>query len=97
MPNHLHGIVVIDTGHPDRSAPDTFRSPSHTLGAIIRGFKGATTRLINEWRKTPGVPIWQRSYHDRVILSHAHLEAARSYIDRNPALWRDEDHSLPDW
>lgn len=97
MPNHLHGIIAIDIGHPARTGSDEFRSPSHTLGAIIRGFKGASTRQINMLRETPGVPIWQRSYYDRVMLSHDHLEAARAYIQRNPARWRDEDHALPDW
>ncbi len=87
MPDHLHGIIAIDVGHSARSAPGAYQSPAHTVGAVVRGFKGATTRKINAWRETFGIPIWQRSYHDRVIDSHRQLEAVREYIRCNPANW----------
>ena len=65
MPNHLHGIIIIlepgrgvlPYGHP---CPE---SPSQTVGAIIRGFKAATTKRINEIRRTPDAPVWQRNYY----------------------------------
>jgi REP element-mobilizing transposase RayT len=52
MPNHIHGIVVIDDGA--RHA-----SPVHkpaTLGVIIGSFKSAVARKINILRRTPGAP-----------------------------------------
>lgn len=63
MPNHFHAIISIDykieksesdtgvlqyaqnEGNAQKSSG--FKSPSHTIGAIIRGFKGATTKRIN--------------------------------------------------
>ncbi|MDI6732861.1 MAG: hypothetical protein QME16_02885, partial [Planctomycetota bacterium] len=44
MPNHLHGIIIItktDTCRGVLQSAPTFRSPSQTIGAIIRGFKSA--------------------------------------------------------
>ncbi len=49
MPNHFHCIIQID--YPIKTKEKQqgkFRSPSHTIGAIIRGFKGATTKKIKE-------------------------------------------------
>ncbi|GET29192.1 transposase [Prolixibacter sp. SD074] len=50
MPNHMHGIISIDyqirkTGKDEIGK---FHSPSHTIGAIIRGYKGATTKRIHQ-------------------------------------------------
>lgn len=91
MPDHLHGILAIDAGHPERTAPGAMQSPAHTLGAIVRAFKTASTRAVNEWRRTPGVPLWRRSYYDQVIRDHQQLVAIRDYIRRNPERWREPE------
>jgi REP element-mobilizing transposase RayT len=49
MPNHFHAIVSIDYQIGNNNKPRTFQSPSQTIGAIIRGFKGATTKRIKEY------------------------------------------------
>ncbi|GET34162.1 hypothetical protein PbJCM13498_30250 [Prolixibacter bellariivorans] len=50
MPNHMHGIISIDyqIRKPRKDEIGKFHSPSHTIGAIIRGYKGATTRRIHQ-------------------------------------------------
>ena len=45
----------------------TFRSPSKTVGSIVRGFKAAATVRINQMRGTPGAHVWQRNYYEHVI------------------------------
>ena len=49
MPNHMHGILSIDYKLNDKGIENMgkFHSPSQTIGAIIRGYKGATTKRIN--------------------------------------------------
>ena len=49
MPNHFHCILRIDYKLSDKGRENIgkFYSPSQTIGAIIRGFKGATTKRIN--------------------------------------------------
>jgi putative transposase len=46
MPNHLHGIIHIDTQKENTNEIGKFKSPSQTIGAIIRGYKGAITKRI---------------------------------------------------
>jgi len=54
MPNHMHGIIQINFSKGNPEDTGKFKSPSETIGAIIRGFKGAATtkikNLIREYR-----------------------------------------------
>lgn len=70
------------------------QSPSQTLGAIIRGFKGAVTKKVNIWRLAPDMPLWQRNYYECIIFNKAELEAYRKYIRENPSNW-DKDEFNP--
>ena len=51
MPDHMHMIVTITTQVEKKDNDEWIhsnpKSPSHTIGAIIRGFKGASTKKIN--------------------------------------------------
>jgi putative transposase len=52
MPDHMHMIIHIDIPIIDANDPKDWKhknpkGPSQTIGAIIRGFKGATTKKIN--------------------------------------------------
>jgi putative transposase len=86
MPNHLHGILIIDEQNGVQAGlPSTFRSPTRTLGAVIRGFKGASARQINALRGTPGAPVWQRNYYEHIIRDDRDLDRIRSYIANNPS------------
>jgi REP element-mobilizing transposase RayT len=83
MPNHLHGILIINESVQSSpiiknengrgvwpytpTAERLFESPSHSLGSIIRGFKSASTKKINKILVTPGKSFWQRGYYDHII------------------------------
>jgi len=67
-----------------------------SLGSFIAGFKSAATTRINDRRDTPGAPVWQRNYHDRIIRTERHWRAARQYIRRNPAEWGGDRTHHPD-
>jgi putative transposase len=86
MPDHFHGIVRI-VGADGNPPPREFRSPSHTLGALVRGFKGAVTRRINILRGTPGQPVWQRDYYDHIIRTEREYQRLAQYIAENPKRW----------
>ncbi len=67
MPNHFHGIMIIESRDTARCVPtDEHRTfgkiQPGSLGAIIRSFKSAVTKRINEIRDKPGSPVWQRNY-----------------------------------
>ena len=106
MPNHLHGIIVIEFNNVcqktsvgaycntplqlmNRYIP---RSPTQTIGSIIRGFKSASTTKIKKYfteklnQKPPEI-IWQRNYYEHVIRNEKSLSAIQNYIINNPLKW----------
>ena len=106
MPNHFHGIVVIAepgrgvlhyapaNGQPTHTNTSKFRSPTQTIGAIIRGFKSTVTKHINELRNTPGAKIWQRNYYEHIIRHDDEFSRIREYITVNPARWEMDRENL---
>ena len=97
MPNHVHGIIVLDglsdVGAGLRPAPTIVNR--YGLPEIIRAFKAFSSRRINELRGTPGTQIWQRNYYEHVIRNEYDLSEIREYIVRNPMKW-DFDTENPD-
>jgi REP element-mobilizing transposase RayT len=100
MPNHFHGIVWILDDRNDaggrrgtaRRAPTTERFGKPVIGSIptiVRGFKSAVTKRVNEMNPLFG-PVWQRNYYERIIRSDAELDAVRKYIRDNPAKWEED-------
>jgi putative transposase len=99
MPNHVHGIlVIVDDGRGTACrAPTTeqFGNPiSGSLATIVRSFKSAVTKRINEMRDTQGANAWQRNYYEHIIRNERELERIRTYIVGNPAMW-DKDENNP--
>lgn len=94
MPNHVHGIIVIDIeqGTACRApTAEVFGRPvTASLSTIIRSFKSAASKQINEVRETPGSPVWQRGFYERVIRNERELIRFRNYIDGNPSRWADD-------
>jgi putative transposase len=87
MPNHLHGIL-----HLGGSEGETRR---HPLSEVIRAFKAYSAKRINVIRRSPGSPVWQRNFYERVIRDEAELERVRGYIVENPVRW-SVDRENPD-
>ena len=91
MPNHFHGIVIIDrSGTACRATTDERqfgKSIAGSLSTIIGSFKSAVTRSTNILRKTPGTAVWQRNFYDRIIRNDRELFNIRQYIITNPLKW----------
>jgi REP element-mobilizing transposase RayT len=83
-------------GTEENPDPPALHRPPRSLGSFVAGFKSAATTRINQHRGTPGAPVWQRNYHDRIIRTERHLWAARRYIRDNPAQWADDRHNRED-
>jgi len=132
MPNHVHGILVIQDHPPPGPPPDlpaTGDTPSAPpnpppdlpatgdvgaihelppktptdpppqgalerrqmlLSKIVGYFKMNTAKQINRIRQTPGVPVWQRNYYERVVRDAAEADALRAYIAGNPSRWIEQ-------
>jgi len=89
MPNHIHGIIFItDVGVMHASPLRNQSGPKpRSLGSIVGSFKSACTNRINRIRNTPGNPVWQRNYYERVIRDEDELNQIREYIVHNPLKW----------
>ncbi|MBI5436046.1 MAG: transposase [Nitrosomonadales bacterium] len=103
MPNHIHGIVMLNDVGAQFIAPNNDdgainrgtinRAP--TIGEIIRAFKARCTHGINQLRSVQGVSIWQRNYYEHIIRDESSLQEIREYITNNPVQWAN-DRENPD-
>ena len=94
MPNHFHGIVIINTVRansgsplPSTSVHNNFSMKPRSLSSIMAGFKSSVTKNINLIRHAPGTPVWQRNYYEHIICTEESLNRIRTYIDNNPLSW----------
>lgn len=93
MPNHAHGIIWIleeNESHvrANHASPLHRSGPRHgSLGTMIGSFKSAATKRINQFRKTPGSPYWQRNYYEHILRNDQDLHQHCKYIQDNPIKW----------
>jgi len=106
MPNHVHGIVVIDKpdGGPDATVEtqylaslpnqpkNRFSPQSQNLASIVRGYKIGVTKYARQ-NNTPFA--WQARYHDHVIHNSGEHERIRNYIRENPQKWAEDSFYAP--
>jgi len=86
MPNHLHGIIAIDSAS-NRQISDTSR-PS--ISNIVGRFKGASSREIHRTADCGTGRTWQRTFYDHVIRTERALGDIRQYIEGNPLRWEHD-------
>ena len=102
MPNHVHGIAVIDK--PDGADPthvetqnlaslrqpqpvNRFGPQSQNLASIVRGVKMALQQFA---RQHQIAFAWQARYHDHIIRNPAEYDRIRNYIVENPQKWSED-------
>lgn len=106
MPNHVHGIIEIICSNnqlPNRSNVDgrvanndsslPMRSPSKTIGSMIRGYKIGVTKWFrgNMMDTFPvGQSVWQRNYYEHIIRNEKALFTISDYIINNPLKWEED-------
>ena len=69
-------------------SPLRMKSPSKTVGAIVRGFKGAVSRQL-------GYSVWQRNYYEHIIRTGELYRQISDYIVNNPTKWQDDKFYIP--
>lgn len=97
MPNHVHGIIFIrmfdkmtvSEGTTCRAPTfESFGAPvAGSMATIVRSFKSAATKRINQIRNNPGTTVWQRGFFEHVIRNEKELNTIRCYIEENPTNW----------
>jgi REP element-mobilizing transposase RayT len=95
MPNHVHGIVILNRSQ--QSVGARHASPLRTqvagptprsLGAIVGSFKAAVIRELRIQGLWSDEPLWQRNYYERLIRDDTELTRAREYVINNPIAWQ---------
>lgn len=101
MPNHLHGMVIINPNDKTNTAKvgnAKFAFPTEEdrtkmlLSKMIQQFKRQVTIEIKTSFKVDEI-IWQKSFYDRVIRNEKELYQIRKYIKQNPLKWELEKNS----
>ncbi len=99
MPNHIHGILILNNpGGMDlqgmnaqpQSTPSNMAalSPkSNSISAIVRSYKSAVTKHANRLGIDNG---WQPRFLDHIIRYDAEYQRISDYIVNNPANWRGD-------
>jgi len=89
MPNHIHGIIIINKYVGDAKFAFPTDRTKMTLSKTIQQFKRAVTIEIKT--KYPKSNFqWQRSFYDRIIRNEKELSYIRRYIQQNPLKWEFE-------
>jgi putative transposase len=92
MPNHFHGIMMIDfDGRGGSRTAPTGSVKRKPLGRLIGAFKTVSTKQINVMRNTPGIPVWQRNYYERIIRDEREMDRIHRYIESNPSQWAEDN------
>jgi REP element-mobilizing transposase RayT len=96
MPNHVHGIIIIDKNRRDEAMPRLYEgdfpqmskiSPKpQSLSVIVGSYKSICTKIINiNFLKSDF--SWQPRFYDRIIRHEEELNNIRNYIINNPIKW----------
>ncbi len=106
MPNHVHGIVVIDkpqnveTRYIASLQQSTDESNKFgplkpgSLQAILHSYKSAVTRWCH--RNKHEYFAWQERFYESIIRADGSVDRIRRYIINNPAKWEQNKNNPPD-
>ena len=103
MPNHVHGVIIIEDGPTCVGAglkpalPAAVSVRRHGVPEIVRAFKTFSARKINEMRASTGTPVWQRGFYDHVIRDDGELDRVRTYVMDNPRKWSEDADNPANW
>ena len=81
LPNHIHGILIVNTLVGNRHAC-SLRRQNQTLPVVIGSFKSAVSKSINDSLRND-LFRWQKSFYDHVIRNEKSLYKIRHYINQN--------------
>lgn len=94
MPNHLHGIIIINdnvVGKRDRVSLRGFGNiGKDSLSLIVNQYKGSVTRFArkNDYKEFS----WQPRFYEHIIRNDNDLHRIRTYIRNNPLKWELDEY-----
>jgi REP element-mobilizing transposase RayT len=105
MPNHLHGVLILNTVSVEtlHCNVSTMTTPTNkknqfmsgispkpgSVSTIIRSYKSVCTKEINV--KFPAAEFaWQTRFHDHIIRNLEEYNRIENYIINNPSNWNKD-------
>ncbi|NEQ73377.1 MAG: hypothetical protein F6K23_10015 [Okeania sp. SIO2C9] len=108
MPNHLHGIIIIDSSTKEPKSREVkcnisteydisrimseISPKAGSLSAIIRSYKSAVTNWCNSNNYSSFG--WQKRFYEKIIRDDKSLENIRKYIINNPIKWKNDRNNV---
>lgn len=101
MPNHGHGIILINkpvgtdvetqnfASLQTQQTRNRFGPQSQNLASVVRGYKIGVTKFSRQKEISFG---WQERYHDHVIRNDDEHNRIRYYIQQNPSKWNEDTY-----
>ena len=98
MPNHIHMILVLGKNlNGDGGAHCAPLQCPVDLQVVKQN--PAISRIIKQFKeyvtKQAGYPVWQKSYHDRIIRNEKEYQRIWQYIESNPLNWEFDCYFKP--
>lgn len=87
MPNHVHGILIINKSIPGYHNPMLHEN----ISRVVRWYKG---RCSFEIRKIHSDFAWQSRFHDHIIRNTVAYKRIANYITNNPVYWEKDKLNL---
>lgn len=98
MPNHIHGIIVIDSQIIDEKtlhrSVSTKNMRANSLSSIINQIKSISTKRVRKSRNDPTIKIWQPRFYEHIIRNENELYEIRTYIKNNPLKWSEDEYNV---
>ena len=85
MPNHIHLLLVIHEERAIRESPLRSEGKRSLLDKAVGFLKMNSSKQIHSI--SPGLLVWQRSFHDHVVRNENDYSEIWNYIDTNPIRW----------
>ena len=103
MPNHIHGIIMLDysrvgprhgmtlqSKHNRDEKINKFSKPvKNSVSVIINQFKSSVKRWCNQ--NGYANFKWQSRFYDQILHTEKSIDAIREYIHLNPVNWQEDD------
>ena len=96
MPNHIHGIIIIDK--PANDAPFTEKPKVITQGRFQNCGKNSISAIIGSYKSAVSKSAhfinldfaWQSHFHDHIICDEDSFKRIKFYIRNNPKNWKED-------
>jgi REP element-mobilizing transposase RayT len=98
MPNHVHGIIIIDKpvavetqDIASLQSQNKFGPQSKNLASIVRGYKIGVTKYAKSMQINFA---WQPRFHEHIIRNEESYLRIAEYIQNNPLRWQEDKYHV---